>query len=421
MNEIQPAARLRIISRIKRLVLKHHFNVGNIDLAGWCKEVDERTPALIEAEDNNAFEEGIQDLLGKLKSSHTDFYCCDRNPIKPEHAIGATLRPVTFLDTQQWMFLDVFEDSPAARAGVSPGHLLLSVNGVAAAPPAYPDFRFGEEHELTVELPNSAELRNFIVMVPQRKSTRPRLPFVEPKSASYRMLTKRVGIVKIAFFSGMFGIRFSRVLDAAIESLKAQGCERLIVDLRGCLGGSLGFARLVSYMCPDRIPIGYDVTRKRMQRGYNVAQFPRVPMPSSKLGLLFCLARFLVQDKSLVLLTQGLGKQPFHGSVVLLVNEWTNSAGEMAAQFAKDTKLAIIVGKQTRGNVLGSTMFNVGNGYRLYLPIFGWYRPSGTYTEGSGVQPDVPIDIDQDRLAYGEDAQVNKALDLLGIVPALNE
>jgi hypothetical protein len=52
-------------------------------------------------------------------------------------------------------------------------------------------------------------------------------------------------------------------------------------------------------------------------------------------------------------------------------------------------------------------------GYQLYLPIFGWYGPGGTYTEGSGVQPDLPIDIDPNRLAYGEDAQVNKALELL--------
>ncbi len=85
----------------------------------------------------------------------------------------------------------------------------------------------------------------------------------------------------------------------------------------------------------------------------------------------------------------------------------------MAAQFAKDTKLATIVGKQTRGDVLGSTMFNVGNDYHLYLPIFGWYSPSGTYTEGSGVRPDIPILIDPNRLAYGEYAQVNKALELL--------
>jgi C-terminal processing protease CtpA/Prc len=96
-------------------------------------------------------------------------------------------------------------------------------------------------------------------------------------------------------------------------------------------------------------------------------------MPRSRIGVLFCLARFSLQDKSLVLLTQGLGNQPFHGRIVVLVNEWTNSAGEIVAQFAKDTKLAIVVGKQTRGNVLGSTTFDVGGGYRLYLPIFGWY------------------------------------------------
>jgi C-terminal processing protease CtpA/Prc len=88
-------------------------------------------------------------------------------------------------------------------------------------------------------------------MVPEKKKTLPKLPFVEPKSVSYSMLTKRVGTVRIAYFSRMFGIRFAKVLDVAITSLKAQGCDRLIIDLRGCIGRSLGFARLVSYMCPN--------------------------------------------------------------------------------------------------------------------------------------------------------------------------
>src|SRR6185437_16192905 len=111
------------------------------------------------------------------------------------------------------------------------------------------------------------------------------------------------------------------------------------------------------------------------------------------------------RDKSLMLLTQGLGKQPFHGRVVVLVNEWTNSAGEMAAQFAKDLRLATIVGRPTKGNVLGSTMFKVGSGYELYLPIFGWYSHNGSHTEGSGVHPDISIDVDPDALANGDDAQ----------------
>ena len=41
---LDSTARLKIISRIETLVLKHHFNVGNVDLKEWCKEVDEQTP-----------------------------------------------------------------------------------------------------------------------------------------------------------------------------------------------------------------------------------------------------------------------------------------------------------------------------------------------------------------------------------------
>jgi tricorn protease len=85
----------------------------------------------------------------------------------------------------------------------------------------------------------------------------------------------------------------------------------------------------------------------------------------------------------------------------------------MVAQFAKDTKLATVIGCKTMGNVLGSTMLNVGSGYSLYLPIFGWYSPDGTHTEGSGVEPDVQIDVDPSDLACGQDAQLNKALELL--------
>jgi carboxyl-terminal processing protease len=408
---LEPAQRLKVISRVKAVVVKHHFNIANVDYTKWCRAVDEQIPTLLKADDNN-FDEGVRNLLCQLKSSHTNLYRSDTSPTLPQHVVGATLRSVHRNGTPQWMFLDVFDDSLAAQAGIRSGHLLINVDGAPTIPPAFPAFRFGQEHQVTIELPDGKETRNVVLRVPSKRTKGRRPPLLEPKSLSYRM-QRNIGILKIPFFPGAFGIGFSRLLDATVESLKAQGCDRLIIDLRGCLGGSLGFAHLVSYLCPDRIPIGYDVTRKRLQRGYSVTQFPKVPMPSGKLGLLFCLARFSVQDKSLVLLTQGLGKQPFHGRVVVLVNEWTNSAGEMAAQFAKDTKLATIIGKQTRGNVLGSTIFNVGNGYQLYLPIFGWYSPSGTYTEGSGVQPDVPIDIDPERLAYGEDAQVNKALEVL--------
>ena len=77
-------------------------------------------------------------------------------------------------------------------------------------------------------------------------------------------------------------------------------------------------------------------------------------------------------------------------------------------------RLTVLVGRKTSGNVLGSTMLNVGSGYRVYLPIFGWYSPDGTYLERSGVDPDVTVDIDRNELACGQDAQLNKAIEVLG-------
>jgi len=403
--------RLKIIKRVRTLVLQHHFNVGNIDYAAWSREVEHRTPSLIAADDQ-IFETDVQALLSDLKSSHTNFIRSDAQPTKPQHSIGATLRPVIRDGAKRWMFLDVYDESPAARGGIHPGDMLMSLNGCELVPPAEPVFAFGDAHRLAIGNLNGNGRREITVNIPARKGLKSRPPLVEPKSVSYCMVKPGVGLLKIPFFSGAFGIRFSKLLDSAMNDLKLQGCNRLIVDLRGCLGGSLGFARLVSYFCPGRIPIGYDITRKRLRSGYHVDELPRVAMPATRLGLTTCLLRFAVQDKSLMLLTQGLGEQPFHGRMAVLTNEWTNSAGEMAAQFAKNTRLATVVGCKTMGNVLGSTMFKVGNGYSLYLPIFGWYNPDGSQPEGSGVEPDVPIDIDPADLAHGEDAQLNKAISL---------
>jgi hypothetical protein len=55
-----------------------------------------------------------------------------------------------------------------------------------------------------------------------------------------------------------------------------------------------------------------------------------------------------------------LGPQPFHCRIVLLVNRRTASAGESITGFAKENKLATIVGTKTAGQVLGGARFKIG-------------------------------------------------------------
>ena len=276
-----------------------------------------------------------------------------------------------------------------------------------------PPFGIGRTHRITVTNVRGEDPRELGVKVPHVKGSRSIPPMVAPKSLAYRVIAPALGLLKVTYFPGGMGMRFAKQLDAAISTLKEQGVERLIVDLRGNIGGGLGLARLASYMCPGKIPVGHSLTRRRLLTGYKVDQLPRVPMPRTKAELLLTLGRFAFRDKSLVLLTQGLGPQPFHNKIVLLVNEWTNSAAEMVAGFAAGHRLATTVGTRTAGNVLGAANFKVGGGYTLRLPIFGWYTPRGDCLEGQGVSPDITVDVDPYRLNAGFDEQMGKALEIL--------
>jgi carboxyl-terminal processing protease len=398
--------RTNILRAIKKLVVAHHINAAGIDYGAWTERLDGRTAELL-ANDVAGFEAGVRKLLTELKTSHTLFYHSLPTELLPQHTINASLRDVSQDGRHRWMFLDVFEDGPAYVAGIRPGDFLDALDGTPYLPPTTPYFAIGHTHKLLVSKHGAGSARETVIEVPMRKGTRQRPPIVEPKSPIYSTIGQGIGLLKITYFPGAMGMTFAAALDRAVNDLKSQNCDRLIVDLRGNIGGSLGFARLASYLCPGQIAIGHSLTPKRLRNGYDSAALPREPMPRNRPELFVTLARYAVRDKSLMLLTQGLGPQPFHNRIVLLVNEWTNSAAEMVANFASENHLATLVGQKTRGNVLGATNFKLPGSYWLRLPTFGWFTSKGHSLEGNGVDPDVTVSPDS--LALGRDDQMTKA------------
>jgi C-terminal processing protease CtpA/Prc len=233
------------------------------------------------------------------------------------------------------------------------------------------------------------------------------------------MLAPGIGYLKIATFPGAIGSEFAHALDAAIGDLKQRDCSRLIIDLRGNVGGGLGSLRLMSYLCPDKRPVGHSVTRNRLRKGYKKEKLTRIDrIPSSKGALLMMALRFKVfqRDRSMVLATEGLGSQPFHGNIVILTNEFTHSAAEMVVAFARENRLATLVGTRTSGEVLGGANFKLVNGYKLRMPIAGWYNWSGHCIEGEGVAPDVEVPLDRSQLVLGADSQLVTAVAYAGRV-----
>jgi len=384
-----------------------------VSYEAWTALVGRRTPALLEV-DTSKFECGVKDLLSELKSSHIAFFHEGGKQLLPQHTLNVTLRSFPSAGGERWFFLDVFEGGPGHTAGIKPGDMLLAVNGTEYLPPTMPPFNVGEAYDLRIADAGGDDIRQVSAKVPKRKGTKSRPPIVEPKPVSHAMAAPGIGLLRVTYFPGELGIGFANALDPVVKSLKESGASRLIIDLRGNIGGGLGLARLASYLCPGQMPIGYSLTPGRLRKGYKKEDLPSVPMPQTRLGLLWTLGRFTFRDKSLFLLTQGLGPQHFHKKIVMLVNECTNSAAEMVAGFAAENGLATIVGKKTAGNVLGAANFKVGNGYWVRLPIFGWYTSRGECLEGKGVSPDILVDVDPVRLNEGADQQLNKAIEILG-------
>lgn len=71
-------------------------------------------------------------------------------------------------------------------------------------------------------------------------------------------------------------------------------CSRLIIDLRGNLGGFVGSLRLMSYLTADRVPVGHSLTRKGEDRMLRPDQLTCIDrLPASRLDTLKMAVRFL--------------------------------------------------------------------------------------------------------------------------------
>jgi len=411
---LTPTDRTKIVNSIKKLVPERHINVidPNQDYGRWTVLVEQRQPDLIGIANDEAFESGVRELLTALGSSHTAFFHQNGDKVPPPHAINATLRAIDTPHGRGWMFLDVIEDGPAFRAGIRPGELLLSADAKPVSPPAQPNFRIGAVHQLEIgTLAGSS--REVSLTVPNR-AAKDRPPMIEPRSLSHRMIDSDIGYVRVATFPGSVGQSFARALDATIQDLKQNGAQRLIVDIRGNMGGGLGSLRLMSYLCADKVEIGHSLTRRRLKKGYEKEKLTRIgKIPASKLDLIMMALRFrfIQKDRSMVLVTEGLGPQPFHERIVILINEHSRSAAEMVASFAKENHLAALVGTKTAGEVLGGANFRLVGGYQLRMPVAGWYTWEGQCIEGKGVEPDVPVEILPEALARGVDNQLVAAID----------
>lgn len=378
----------------------------------WRELFGEQLKELVQASSPAEFESRMNAVIARGGLSHVAFFHQSASRAPARYAINATFCAFDTPDGPRWLFEDVHDGGPAYAAGIRPGDLLLRANDRSIVPPELPTFALGTDAQVTIESAD-AGAREVTVVLPKanpgKRNAKP--PMSEPKSVTARALKPGIGYLRIAFFPGVNGQRFARELDGALVTL--QDCSRLIVDLRGNLGGFVGSLRLMSYLTPNRVPVGYSLTRKGEDRKWRPDRLACIDrLPATRFDTLKMAVRFLVlhRDRSIRLVTEGLGTKPFHGRVVMLVNEHTLSAGEMVAAFAKENRFARIVGTRTGGQVLGGANFAVGHRFVLRFPAAGWYTWRGAIVEGHGVEPDIDVPLSTDTLRLGDDNQLEAAV-----------
>jgi C-terminal processing protease CtpA/Prc len=212
-------------------------------------------------------------------------------------------------------------------------------------------------------------------------------------------------------FPGMVGVVVANQITSAVESLN--GVDRLIIDLRENTGGGIGALRVMSLLTPERIPVGFALDKRRGngsldQEEQRFPRFSRIPSNTKALwSLALRFAPAMLTKQPIVLESEGLGPQTFHGRIVLLVDRHTASAAEMIVAFARENNLATVVGEKTAGRLLSATSVKVGAGYRLALPTGGYHTWKGTVLEGAPIEPDHLIEFDWRSRRSGFDRQLD--------------
>jgi len=245
--------------------------------------------------------------------------------------------------------LTVFRGGPAFRAGLKAGDEIVEVDGEDVTELDLFDIVAkirgprGTTVEIGVRRQGSRAVLRF--KIPREK--------IEIVSVSRAMLPGKVGYVAIETF---LNVKVIDQLKAAIEALKEQGAEKLVLDLRDNGGGLLDQGCQVADAFLDHGVIVY--TRSR-----------DVTRP-------FC---------------EASPATFWSGPMVVLVNGNSASASEIVSGALQDYGRAPVVGEKTFGKGVGQNVFTLANGGELTLVTFEWLTPKRRAIHEKGIAPDYAV------------------------------
>lgn len=98
--------------------------------------------------------------------------------------------------------------------------------------------------------------------------------------------------------------------------------------------------------------------------------------------------------------------------IVIILNRFSASGSEVLAAALHDNGRATIVGEKSFGKGTVNVSNNLKDGGELYISVAKWLTPKGTQIDGVGIRPDIPV-AQPETASPSQDFQLFKAIDVL--------
>jgi carboxyl-terminal processing protease len=257
------------------------------------------------------------------------------------------------MEDDQVVVIAPFEDSPAARAGIHSGDVIVTIDGVPVNSTTLDDtigrMRGAAGTQVKIGILRQGNLEPMIFTLKRSK--------VELHSVKAQLLEPGIGYARISQFSETTGDE----LNAALKDLRKRNnapLKGLVLDMRDNPGGVLEAAVAVADAFIDS---GVIVTAKGRT-------------PDSKFEM------------------DATPGDALNGApIVVLVNGGSASAAEIVAGALKDQHRAKLMGHTTFGKGSVQTIMPLSDDRAIKLTTSLYYTPSGVSINHRGIAPDIEL------------------------------
>ena len=273
------------------------------------------------------------------------------------------------------------KESPAEKAGILPGDIIKSVNGVQYTgeqmTEASNNIKGEEGSKVKLEILRGEETLNFEI---ERKKINTNPVVAEKIEDETAQLEGNIGYLEISSFDEGTAEDFK----TKFEQLKSEGTTSLIIDLRNNGGGIVDEALAIAdYIVPKGKDLLITVDKDGNEEIEKSENDPIIDMP-----------------------------------IVVLVNENTASASEILAGALKDLDEATIVGTKTYGKGVIQQVLSLRTGAGLKVTVEEYYTPNRTKINKVGIEPDEVVELPETvknplLVTKEEDTQLQKAIEIL--------